>query len=123
MRKRRLVTLAAAVLMVAGSAQASKASATSSTTVTDLATAASASCTVTVTSCETAAVRADGEVLINITTGNFGCSFRIRDVVNGDVVTQGRVFHPSWSVIAGFHGSYRLELYNCRPGSRGYIEG
>ncbi|MBG0561850.1 hypothetical protein [Actinoplanes aureus] len=85
-------------------------------------------CTVgaTSTGCRTGAIpAAGGRIYIIITkpVPTIGCSFRVVDVVNGAVVRSGTFVYGYRypSTITGLYSSYRLELFNCLPGSAGFI--
>ena len=53
-----------------------------------------------------------------------GCSWRVRDVTNQNIVKSGRLgsFGETSDDVKGLTNSYRLELYNCWSGAGGDLK-
>jgi hypothetical protein len=123
----RLATTSFAVAALAAgmSAAAGPAAAAKSSLVSVL---AATSCTVYPgsTSCQTGAIAAaGGRIYVTIVKPipTVPCSYRVRDVTNSRVVRDATFVYGyrASATISGLYSSYRLELYNCAPGSAGFI--
>jgi len=75
--------------------------------------------------CNSPSIRpyADGHITYFVTTSAVGCSYRVKDTVNGNVLRSGRIYFSGGGAIFGLTNWYRIELYSCPPGSLGSVSG